>query len=107
MSLWALGNILCVNPLQFAYGVQPCSCISVMDGASCIFCSSIFYLTFFMGGVFVATFLAGCSCMNVWYGAPVPESYFDAVARAFIAMVFAVWIVSLFFGMSTLIAPRA
>lgn len=112
MSLWAFGNIFWVWPLQLACFVQSffCICIAVMSVWFSVFGLTIFYLTLFLvAGFFsiVLTVLAGCSCMNVWYGAPVPESYLDAVARAFTQIDFAVWMVSLFFGMSTLIAPRA
>lgn len=69
MSLWAFGNILCVSPLQFAYVVHPCFCISVWDGGLDISGLSIFYLTLFLVCWFFVVFLgflAGCSCTNVW-----------------------------------------
>ncbi len=87
--------------------VHPCLCISVWDGASCIFGSSIFYLTFFLGCGVGLGFLAGCSWVNVWYGAPVPESYLAAAARAFMAIVFEVEMTGFLFGASTCNAPRA
>lgn len=100
-----------VCPLHLAYFIQPFVCISSSVGGCITSGSSISYLFFRTGAfgvdVLFLLFVVILSCRNVWYGAPVPLSYLDAVASAFTHMVFAVFIVSLFLGMSTFIAPRA
>lgn len=112
MSLWAFGNILWVRPLQLACFVQSFLFICI---AVCVYWFDIsglpiFYLTLFLvfGVCFVFLgFLAGCSCTNVWYGAPVPESYLAAAERAFMAIVLAVEMTGFRFGASTWRAPSA
>ena len=111
MSLWALGNILYVWPLQLAYCNHPFVCISVSFGWYGVSGSVIFYLILFcvcFGNAFLGdTFFAGCSCMNVWYGAPVLESYLAAAEIAFIANAFDVDRAGFRFGLRTCNAPRA
>jgi len=111
MSLWALGNIMNVCPLHLEYFIHPFVCISSSVGGTTTSSSSINYLFFRTGtfgvDVLFLLFIAILSCRNVWYGAPVPPSYLEAVASAFTHIVFAVLTVSLVLGMSTFIAPSA